>query len=230
MMKDGSMMKDEEMMHKMPDGTMMRDMDMPALTGQGLKADSEELFQKHKSEEMALAAVLAQGKEDGKSAVKTAKTAKKEAPAVAKAKQIKSHKMEDGSMMLDQDMPSWEMEHAPGMHMMKDGSMMKDEEMMHKMPDGTMMRDMDMPALTGQGLKADSEELFQKHKSEEMALAAVLAQGKEDGKSAVKTAKTAKKEAPAVAKAKQIKSHKMEDGSMMLDQDIPSWEMEHAPG
>jgi len=77
-----------------------------------------------------------------------------------------SHKMPDGSIMLDADMPAWEEHRHAGEHMMKDGSWMKDVDMTHKMPDGSMMPDIDMPG-PSPGLLATTEDLHSKHEVED---------------------------------------------------------------
>jgi arylsulfatase A-like enzyme len=62
MMQDGHWMKDEKMVHVMPDGAVMHDVDMPSMVGQGLLAVSEDLHTKHKVE----ARLVQQGMSKGK--------------------------------------------------------------------------------------------------------------------------------------------------------------------
>merc|ERR1711990_31168 len=59
-------MKDEKMVHVMPDGAVMRDVDMPSLVGQGLPAVSEDLHTKHKVEARLVQQGMSKGNKGNK--------------------------------------------------------------------------------------------------------------------------------------------------------------------
>merc|ERR1711871_166234 len=121
LMEDGSWMKDEAMMHKMPNGEMMRDIDMPEYEAKNAPAPNMHLMadgQWMKNKEM----------ERGEQGITGAGLLATTEDIGAHSKEG-MHKMPDGSWMRDEEMADWESKNSPAaaMHLMEDGSWMKDE-------------------------------------------------------------------------------------------------------